>query len=191
MKVLRKVKMKVDTFAVGDQITVKLEGFGKFTATAQEVTEKGTLFFFDDCVAERPMNERNTNEGGFNASDLCKWMNTMLLAAFPAKIRNRMVQDASGNFVTLPTYGQVFGCDTDDEWDKENIVIDPVQQLPLMANRKNRVCDCNGDWCWYWLQNPLKQECSSASFADVSYFGTANYRSASGSRGVRPAFLIA
>lgn len=39
MEVIRKVKIKVgtDAFLVGDQITVSLKGFGKFTATAQEV----------------------------------------------------------------------------------------------------------------------------------------------------------
>lgn len=191
MKVSRQVIMKADTFAVGDQIKVKLDGFGKFTATAQAITEKGTLFFMDDCVAKAQMNATNTNEGGFLASDLCRWMNTVLYAALPAKLRNRIVQDADGNFLTLPTYGQVFGCDNDDTWDQENIEIDQVQQLPLMKNRKNRVCDCNGDWCWYWLQNPLKKEMSSAHFAGVASRGSAGANGASNSAGVRPAFLIA
>ncbi len=188
MKVFRKVKTKTDTFSVGDQIIVKLDGFGKFTATAQKETENGILFFFDDCVAERPMNEKNNEE--FNASDLCKWMNTILLAAFPSKIKNRLMQDISGNFLTVPTYGQVFGCDAEDEWDKENIIIDSIQQLPLMANRKNRICDYKSDWCLYWLQNPLKQKCNSASFASVDSNGTVGYTKVSTSIGVRPAFTI-
>ena len=39
MKVTRKVQFKTNEISVGDQISVKLHGFGKFTATAQKVTD--------------------------------------------------------------------------------------------------------------------------------------------------------
>ena len=44
----------------------------------------------------------------------------------------------------------------------------------------------NGDRYWYWLRNVV----SSSSFADVSGTGNADASGASGSSGVRPAFLI-
>ena len=46
MKVARKVQFKTNEICVGDQITVRLSGFGKFTATAQRVADKGILFLF-------------------------------------------------------------------------------------------------------------------------------------------------
>lgn len=170
MEVIRKVKIKVgtDAFLVGDQITVSLKGFGKFTATAQEVTEKGTLFFFDTCLpGVHRINRRPSNEGGFNASELCEWLNTKLLAAFPTQIRNKMTQDASGNLVTIPTYGQLFGGPIDD-WDRDHIEIDSARQLPLMKDRKNRMCGFDLD---YWLQNSLQRRYSDKSFAYVDEMG--------------------
>lgn len=41
MKVKRTVTMKVDNFEIGDQITVKLREYGKFTATAHELHRVG------------------------------------------------------------------------------------------------------------------------------------------------------
>lgn len=41
MKVTRKMQFKTEDICVGDQITVKLAGLGKFTATVVKVTEQG------------------------------------------------------------------------------------------------------------------------------------------------------
>lgn len=98
MKVLRKQEMETSNILVGDQIVIQLTGFGEFTATAQKITDKGTLFLFDDCVTEQSMNEKYTNKGGYEKSDLRKWINTILLEAFPEDIRNR-ISDLS-----IPTY---------------------------------------------------------------------------------------
>lgn len=187
MKVKRTVTMKVDNFEIGDQITVKLREYGKFTATAHEITDKGTLFIFDDCVCERPMNNENTNEGGYLESDLRKFVTQDLLKAFPNKLLTRMVKDDNGDLLSIPTYVQIFGKDWDDEWDQKNIEIDQREQLPLMEKRKNRIADSNGEWCWYWLQNKLR---SVSCFACVGSDGNATGTGASDSYGVRPAFLI-
>jgi len=186
MKVKRTVTIKVRNFEVGDQITVKLPEYGKFTATAHEITDKGTLFIFDDCVCTRQMNEENTNEGGYLESDLRKFVTQELLKEFPDKLRMRMVKDDNGDLLSIPTYGQVFGKDWDDEWDQKNIEIDQREQLPLMEKRKNRIADLNNEWCWYWLQNKAR---SSSAFARVGSYGNAS-DDASASHGVRPAFLI-
>lgn len=182
MKVKRTVTMKVDNFEIGDQITVKLREYGKFTATAHEITGKGTLFIFDDCVCVWPM-----NECGYLKSDLRKFVTQDLLKAFPNKLLARMVKDDNGDLISIPTYGQIFGKDWNDEWDQENIEIDQREQLPLMEKRKNRIADLNGERCWYWLQNKIW---SLSSFAYVGYIGSAYCSDASSSSGVRPAFLI-
>lgn len=187
MKVKRTVTMKVNNFKIGDHITVKLREYGKFTATAHEITDKGTLFIFDDCVCANPMNNENTNKGGYLESVLRKFVTQDLLKTFPDKLLARMVKDDNGDLISIPTYGQLFGKDFDDEWDQENIEIDQREQLPLMEMRKNRIADLNGKWSWYWLQNKLR---SSSNFAYVNGNGNAQHGDASNSRGVRPAFLI-
>ena len=187
MEVKRTITMKVNNFEIGDQITMKLREYGKFTATAHEITDKGTLFIFDDCVCANPMNNENTNKGGYLESVLRKFVTQDLLKAFPDKLLARMVKDDNGDLISIPTYGQLFGKDFDDEWDQENIEIDQREQLPLMDKRKNRISYLNGKCSWYWLQNKLR---SSSTFAHVGTTGDASYGGASGSAGVRPAFLI-
>lgn len=187
MNVKRTVTMKVNNFEIGDQITVKLSEYGKFMATAHEITDKGTLFIFDERVCTKPMNNENTNEGGYLESDLRKFVTQDLLKAFPDKLLARMVKDDNGDLLSIPTYGQIFGKDWDDEWDQKNIDIDQRDQLPLMEKIKNRIAVLNGEWCWYWLQNKIQ---SSSCFAGVGSLGYASNYGASHSGGVRPSFLI-
>ncbi len=181
MEVIRKQKLEVTEIRVGDQIVVPLEGFGEFTTTAQKITEKGVLFMFDDCVAKHQMNDDCTNKGGYAKSNMKKWIDTVLLSAFPEELRGR-IQD-----LTLPTYGMMFG---HDGWYKRAIEPDGDEQLPLMAKRKNRVADFNNDYEWYWLQNATKQDCSAAFFAYACGYGTAACTASSTSGGVRPVFWL-
>lgn len=188
MKAWRKVKMEIKNYEVGDQITVKLKNLGKFTATAQRVYEDGkTLFLFDNCVAEREMNENSSNAGGFYESDLCKWMNTELVKSFPAKILDRMIYTDKEHrcLLRIPTRKELFG---EDEYSK-NYEPDLGEQFELMKDRKNRVCSLPyNEYAWYWLMNTHLR--SSSAFANVADDGNAANDGASHSTGVRPAFLI-
>ena len=183
MEVLRKQEIicSYDEVEVGDQININLIGFGEFTATAQKITDKGIVFLFDDCVADRPMNNDYTNKGGYKKSDLCEWINTELLNAFPDEIKSRIIN------LTIPTYGQMLG--HDDFY--YNFEPDEDEQFPLMRKRKNRVTDSADDYKWYWLQNAAKKKKSSTAFADVTGRGDAHFYGAAYSSGVRPIFLLA
>lgn len=180
MKVTRKVQFKTNEISVGDQISVKLHGFGKFTATAQKVTDKGILFLFDEVIARHSMNDSNTNKGGFDGSDMKKWLNEVVLRAFPEKLRNKVTE------ITLPTYGEIFG--HDDFY--ENFEPDNDEQFEMMKRRGNRVCDFEDDWCWWWLRNAAKENVSSAYFAVVNNFGNTICVFASYFGGVRPEFWL-
>ena len=83
MKVLRKQEIETANIQVGDQIVIPLAELGEFTATAHKVTDEGVMFIFDEYVTCRPMNNCSTNKGGFEKSDLKKWMDTVLFMAFP------------------------------------------------------------------------------------------------------------
>lgn len=163
---------------VGDKTTIKLNGLGEFTATVHKVTDDKVMLIFDDYVTKRPMNESSTNNGGFEASDLNKWLHTEFIKALPYSIRARLTD------VTIPTVGKMFGWD--DEWDRDHFEADNDKQLPLMKQRRNRVAYYDNECEFGWLRNATKKEFSSARFALVSAYGSTDFSSASHSRGVRP-----
>ena len=182
MKVLRKQEIDTANIQVGDQMVIPLAELGEFTATAHKVTDEGVMFIFDDYVTRRPMNNRNTNKGGFEKSDLKKWMDTVLYMAFPEELRDKIYG------LTLPTVGQIVG--HEDEWDNKNLEPDTNEQLPLMKKCKNRIACFEDQLAWGWLRNATKEEFSSAYFAGVGHFGAADCGGASGSLGVRPEFWL-
>lgn len=163
---------------VGDKTTIKLDGLGEFAATVHKVTDDKVMLIFDDYVAERPMNESDTNKGGFEYSDLNEWLHTEFVKAIPYSIRARLTD------VTIPTVGEMFGWD--DEWNRNYFEADNDKQLPLMKQRRNRVAYYNNECECGWLRNATKKEFSSAYFAVVINFGGAGSGLASGSVGVRP-----
>lgn len=177
-----KPEFDLSSMKVGDKITVDLKDMGKIEATAHEVTDESVLFIFDDYITERPMNESNINAGGYEESDLKKWIENELFNKFPVGLKSRLTD------LTLPTVGQVIGWD--DEWDKEHFEPDGDEQLPLMKLRKNRVAYFNNEFKWGWLRNAVKKEYSSTSFASVGGYGCAYFSGASYSGGVRPAFRL-
>ncbi len=185
MKVTRKVMFETNVMGpyeicIGDQIAVKLCGFGEFTATAQKVTKKGILFLFDDAIANRPMNESGTNAGGFEQSDMKRWLRNTILPAFPEKLRCKVTD------ITLPTMGEIFGHD----YFYENFEPDKDEQFELMKRRDNRACIFNDDWCWWWLRNTMKQDISSVYFAAVSTYGDSLFQPSLNPNGVRPEFWL-
>lgn len=182
MKVLRKQEIETTNIQVGDQIVIPLAELGEFTATAHKVTDEGVMFIFDNYITCRPMNNRSTNKGGFEKSDLKKWMDTVLLMAFPEELRDKIYG------LTLPTVGQIVG--HEDEWDNKNLESDSDEQLPLMKECKNRIACFEDQLTWGWLRNATKEEFSSAAFAYVHDYGYAYSNGASYSIGVRPEFWL-
>lgn len=182
MKVLRKQEIDTANIQVGDQMVIPLAELGEFTATAHKVTDEGVMFIFDDYVTRRPMNNRNTNKGGFEKSDLKKWMDTVLYMAFPEELRDKIYG------LTLPTVGQIVG--HEDEWDNKNLEPDTNEQLPLMKKCKNRIACFEDQLAWGWLRNATKEEFSSAHFANVDGIGFTDFYDASYSSGVRPEFWL-
>lgn len=183
MIVYKKCKMiaKPEDIQVGDQIEVQLRNMGTFTATAQQITENGVIFMFDDCVARHSMNSECTNKGGYVRSELHKWINETLFEAFPDELKSRIQS------ITLPTYGQIFG---HDEWYNNAIESDADEQFPLMKTRKNRIACFDNDTAWYWLKNATKKSFSSGGFADVGNYGIAYWVAAGRGNRVRPVFII-
>lgn len=167
---------------VGDQIVIPLGDLGTFTATAQKVTDGKVLFIFDDYITERPMNKNGSNEGGYEKSDLRKWIENDLFKMFPKALRDHIFG------LSIPTLGEI--CEWDDKWDREHFEADDDEQLPLMKQRRNRVAYYDNECECGWLRNAMKKEFSSAYFAGVNNIGSANCDYASLSLGVRPEFWL-
>lgn len=184
MKIQRRVETNFaanDIPNIGDQLKIDLGELGIFTATAQAHDNGGTWLLFDECVDRRPMNKNGGNDGGFDMSDLCRWLKEELLPKFPHEIKSRVMD------ISIPTYGQIFG---HDEFYNDYLEPDDDEQFYLMSVRKNRIADYKNEYEWYWLRNATKQVVSSGYFAGVDYSGDADYSSARDPRGVRPAFLL-
>ena len=128
------------------------------------------------------MNNKNTNKGGYDESDLKDWIDVELFNKFPREFRKRISN------LTLPTVGQMFGWD--DEWDCDKFERDDDEQLPLMKLRRNRVAYYENEISGGWLRNATKKNVSSANFATVPNIGSTSCFGASYSIGVRPEFWL-
>ena len=178
MKVKRMIKSDVDTFRVGDIIKFKLTDGEKVQAMAVQQENDGMLFCLVDCLAdEYSMNDTNTNEGGYEGSDLRKKLNTEIIARFPAGIKAVMVPFENGDYLRLPTEKEIFGENYYGEYESPY-----VKQWKPMKKRRNRMAfDGSKDenLQWYWLMNKVRE--SAANFANVNGNGRATFSNASNS----------
>lgn len=177
---------KPEELCIGQVVDFRFTNGEKAQYMVQRVDEDGYLCMLVDCLTKAyPMNQRNTNKGGYAASDLRKNMNGEILALFPAELRERMIPFASGDLLRLPTEKEIFGC---NEYGKDEP--DSVQQFEPMKSRRNRIAFRGADESleWYWLENEVED--SAALFARVYSAGYCSYYYASHVYGVRPAFKI-
>lgn len=181
MKVIRKIKIKTTGYALGDQIIIKLKDGRKFSATCHRKEGNRALLVFDQIVGRREMNANGSTEGGYFKSDLRRWLNSDFYELFPKKIKKNIVCD-SGEYVRLLYAYEVFG--DDYPWEHDEI---PDDQLLLMQKRRARIAlDLDDDMAHWWLRDVA----NSTNFGFVNAFGYASNYGASGSLGVRPAFMI-
>lgn len=177
--VIRAATVRTTEIQIGDQIRV-----GHYTATCQTVTPKGALFLLDQYLDEAyPINRKNTNKGGYKASDLRKTLRSKEILDIFDDWGDRMVPFDNGDLLRIPFFGEIFG-----QEDTEYFEPDGCEQWELMKDRKNRIAFRQNGWEWGWFQN--KRKGLTTSFAYVTTNGTALSLNAACSHGVRPAFLI-
>lgn len=188
MNVMRKMEgelIKKVGFVVGDQIQV-----GKhYTATCQKVGKNGAIFMFDQYL-DKPqvMNQQNTNEGGYEASDLRKFLKGFAMDSMFDEIRELMVPfKKTGDLLRIPTAEEIFG---PEEAHKYYETLSFKNQWPLMKDRHNRNTFGRKEqkMKWGWLQNKYKE--SSSSFAHLSHYGYAGHTGASSVYWVRVVFRL-
>ncbi len=182
MKITRKTEIETNEVQVGDQIQV-----GKYTATCQAIPAAGRALFLLDQYLDKGMayNRNGGTVGGYAASDVRRNLNSPdVLGIFGGL---SLVPHENGDLLRLPFYGEMFG---HDEWYNSGAVEpDNSEQWPLMAERRNRVADREGeDYEWGWLQNTYVRSAACACYVDLN--GHANAWDASSVVGVRPAFIV-
>ena len=193
MKYIRPIEFteQDDGFRIGDTISFAMTDGEIMDAMAVKYEPDGMIFCAVDCLAtEYAMNKKDTNKGGYEASDLRKILNGEIIDRFPAEIRDRLMPFENGDLLRIPTEREIFGANVVGEEEP-----DTVTQWEPMKQRRNRIAmqKVTDDIEWYWLQNraKLRDVVSAAAFAYVISGGVCDCYGASLSWvGVRPAFKI-
>lgn len=189
MKVMRKMEVLVNGgqggFKVGDQIPI-----GKYyTATCQKVGKNGAIFMFDQLLDYfEVMNQRLTNGGGYELSDLRVFFKTFAMNSMFDEVREFMVPfKKTGDFLRIPTAEEMFG---PEEIHNSVETLSHKKQWPLMKDRLNRIGFRGEDQeiSWYWLQNKIKE--SDTLFSSVNNLGYPYEAKASFTHGVRVVFRL-
>ena len=179
MKIERMTEIETSDIEVGDRIHVD-----HYTATCQEITQKGALFLMDQYLDEpMAMNRNNSNQGGYEKSDLREALQSEDVLKLFSGIREWMVPFDNGDLLRIPFFSEIFG-----QEDAEYFETAGCEQWELMKDRKNRNAFRQNCLEWGWLQN--KRKGSAADFALVANRGYAVCATALGSAGVRLTFLI-
>ena len=178
-----KIKADINQLEVGDIISFKLKDGEKVEARAVKREEGKMLMHFVDCLKnEYPMNEKSTNEGGYEESDLRRILNTDIIDKFPDKIVKRIAPDKNGDLLFPLSIEEVCGLNNEFE--------EAEGQLEIYKTPKSRIKTLGkGGWpTWYWLRSPIGS--NATYFCDVDASGTAGGNGASGARGLAPAFYL-
>ena len=179
----------------GDRIAVTLKT-GEDVEFDVTFDETGNLFFvLHDCMEdEHAMNKRSTNEGGWSACEMRKYLNKTVFALLPDDLQaaikpTTITQVIDGETVVtedklfLLSKTQVFG---KGEWSE----LEPEDtRLDIFGGERDRVKECgsNGTWFW-WLRSPYAS--SSSAFCYVNYTGYSLNYTASSSYGIAFGFSI-
>jgi hypothetical protein len=151
---------------------------------AVSVAEQKVVFNFDNVLFTSPINEHNTNEGGFEKSALGKYLNGPFLDCL-GEAKDYFSLTAEGLRISLPTLYEVFG-----EGKAVSNFLYETDRFEYFKKRKNRIkVDMDDDTMWWWLSSPYSA--ASADFCGVGGTGGAYYYLASSSGGAAPAFCIA
>ena len=144
----------------------KLNNGQKVKAIKIGETDTAIKYMLYDCLGpEMFMNENGTTEGGFEESDMRKYLNEELIRWFKDSMKEKMEKDKNGDYLTLPTEKEI--CSLKD-W-RDGIALDD-----------------DGCSTWYWLRDVAYL----ADFAIVDSGGYCGSCNASYSFGVRPAFYL-
>lgn len=179
----------------GDRIDITLKN-GEDVTLVVGMDEKGNMFFStQDCLRdEHRMNNAATNRGGWEATEMRRYLNEDVFALFPDELQavirpTTIVQIVDGKRVEtqdklfLFSATQVFGSGSYSENEPEDT------QLDIFRREKDRVKECNAHGTWFWWLRSANSS-SINNFCYANYGGNRSYYSAYDSCGVALGFSI-
>ena len=175
----------------GDNIPVTLKN-GEEVSFDVGKDESGKIYFImHNCLKEtKPMNSSCTNKGGWEESDMRRYLNKEVIELLPDELRKiikptKIVQVWDGkrreteDKLFLLSRTQIFGKDERYE------PTEPIDsQIDIFKSQRERVKEC--EEVYWWLRSPFS--ISSAAFCNVFSDGTVY--AAAGLGGVAPAFCL-
>lgn len=174
-----------DLLNVGDIISVVLKNGEKMRIAVAGINtykENEVLFAFKDILSkEAPMNEDWTNEGGYEASQMAKYLDTEIFDLLPDDLQE-VIKERRGHKLWLFSRREVFGKDGHYICPEDDV------HIPYYQDSENRIKLRDGDPDWWWLASPYAAH--TATFCCVSCFGYSDSYGASISLGVAPGFCI-
>lgn len=180
-------------FEIGDEIYDELKTGEPITLVVVEKDKPfdgDVMFMLKDCLrATYPMNDTDTNEGGWKASKLRKVLNTEILALLPddmrAAIKPRVI-DGESDLLWLASREEVFGSGSRLAGN-----FDSSEQMAYYKRRGNRIKalgDEGEDAYNWWERSPYAS--GSTGFCRVNSNRDAISGSASTSYGVAFGFCV-
>lgn len=179
-------------FEIGDEIsdTLKTGEEVVFVVVGKDMYQPGDVIFsLKDCLKDTHcMNPEWTNEGGWTASNMRKYLSTEVFEQLPDDlqviIKPRMIQD-SFDRIWLFSEMEIFG---DEDWTEKDA--DRGTQMPYFKRKGNRVKGLGKDgpadnW---WERSPYAS--NSSCFCFVTSNGDATSDVANGSGGVAFGFCV-
>lgn len=178
----------------GDNIPVTLKNGDEVSFDIGK-DESGKIYFvMHNCLKEwKPMNNKYTNKGGWEESDMRRYLNEEVIKLLPDELQEiikptKIVQvwrdkrRETEDKLFLLSRTQVFGKDTNYE------AIEPEDsQMDIFKTKRNRVKECDG-YGWWWERSPYYDDSGNFCFVSSFGFSAANFADSLG--GVAPAFCI-
>ena len=179
-------------FEIGDEIsdTLKTGEEVVFVVVGKDIYQPGDVIFgLKDCLKDTHcMNTECTNAGGWAASDMRKYLNTVIFEQLPddlrAIIKPRALQSGFDS-LWLFSEMEIFG---DEDWVEKDA--DRGVQMPYFKRKGNRVKGLgkDGPANRWWERSPCATY--SSSFCNVGSNGGASYYYANSSSGVAFGFCV-
>lgn len=181
----------------GDNIPVTLKNGEEVSFDVGKDGSGKIYFVMHNCLKERrPMNSEYTSEGGWEKSDMRRYLNEEVINLLPDELRKiikptKIVQVWDGkrreteDKLFLLSMTQVLGKN------KKYKQIEPDDTLiDIFENQRECVKEVNarGTSCYWWLRSPIPD--SFGDFCSIYLDGTVFCYFANHSLGVAPAFCI-
>lgn len=187
MKVQRLTEIEINNpnqIKIGDRIRINED----FTATCQKIGKKSAIFLFDRYLDDaRPMNKKDTNTGGYEASDLRLYLLNLEDDDMFDGIRNCMKRFKNGDLLRIPTVEELLG--SNYVCGRSYKSLSNKKQWALMSDRDSRSAYRPNSSIpeLGWLQNI---HFDSKNFCCVNAFGILKNMRSSSHLGVRIVFKI-